>query len=107
MTLARRAALLPLLLILTLSGCESAIPGIHRGSPPFQGRTDRELSDLELGRSTYIAKCSGCHILYRPARGHRKYWEHWVERMAERSRLTSKERRRILSYLVLVCLTGQ
>src|SRR3972149_10560160 len=97
----------PLLAGLVLLGCESTIPRVDPESPPFQGRSTAELAELELGRSSYIAKCSGCRALIRPARGDREYWKRWVEEMAERSHVTTDERERILKYLALACLPGQ
>jgi len=86
-----------------LWGCRSMIPRIDPAEPAFHGRSVEELRELDLGRSDYLAKCSGCHALYAPARGDRSYWDHWVGAMAERSKLTDSDRRLIEGYLFAVC----
>lgn len=105
-TITRPRRLGLVLVILALPGCESPIPRVDSESPPLQGRSPTELTELELGRSTYIAKCSGCHALVRPTRGNAEFWRRQVEEMAERSCISSEERERILDYLALVCLPG-
>ena len=95
-----------ILILLVLSGCESAIPTVDPESPPFRDRPAAELAELQLGRRTYIAKCSGCHALYRPTRGDGAHWRRWVGEMAERSHLHPDERGHILDYLGLVCIPG-
>jgi len=85
------------------TGCISPIPAVDPQSPPFHGRSQPELQELELGRSHYIAKCSGCHSLYLPSRGDAVYWRGWVDKMAERAAIAPEERQRILSYLGVVC----
>ncbi len=81
-------------------GCESAISRIDPASPRFAKLAPEEIAALRRGRADYIAKCSGCHGLYRPSHGGPDYWEKWVEAMAQRSRLTWFERERITGYLV-------
>lgn len=93
-------ALLAITLGIMFFGCESAISRIDPASPRFATLASEEIAALRRGREEYIAKCSGCHSLYRPARGGHGYWEKWVEAMAKRSRLSAPERERITGYLV-------
>lgn len=84
-------------------GCESAVPRIDPRAPIFSHKSPEEIAELDVGRAEYIAKCSGCHTLYRPSRGDAAYWDRWVEAMAGHSRLTPEESGRIKGYLLAAC----
>ena len=84
-------------------GCESAIPVVDASTPGFSGLRSEDLTDLDRGRRDYIAKCSGCHALVRPAEGDPAYWSRWVTAMAARSKLSADEKERIENYLVTAC----
>jgi hypothetical protein len=97
------AAAAAVLAAVAIWGCRSIVPRIDPAEPAFSGRSPDELRDLDLGRSGYIAKCSGCHALYAPARGDAAYWESWLGAMASRSKLTPRDRQLIQGYLFAVC----
>ena len=99
LNLHRRALLFTLFTLLSLGGCQSAIPRVPVKEPPFTTMPRQKVADLSRGRTEYIAKCSGCHQLYRPGTGDEAYWNRWVDSMAERSHLSRKEKGRIKSYL--------
>jgi cytochrome c5 len=59
------------------------------------------LADLERGRSTYAAKCGGCHALRDPVSLNSDAWHHEVDQMQTKQgvRLAPQETRDILRYL--------
>ena len=89
-----------LLSTLALSGCATAIPHITTTTPGFTSCSQSTLETLAIGRREYIAKCSGCHSLYRPSQGDGGYWTSWMAKMSKRSRLSELEQERIRAYLV-------
>ena len=84
-------------------GCESPIPRIDPHLPAFSDLDEARLAELRQGRAEYVAKCSGCHALYAPARGTPEYWEHWTAEMVTEADLSQAESSRILAYLLAVC----
>jgi hypothetical protein len=95
-----------LLLAAALPGCESAMPRLDASFPGYRSLCPAEIELLARGRTETIAKCSGCHPLYRPSRGDAAYWELWLGKMADRSRLRPEERERIRAYLVAASRSG-
>src|SRR5262249_27444282 len=89
--------------IASSGGCSPAIPMVDPEAPAFRSQPLTELARLARGREEYIAKCSGCHSLYRPSRGTSVNWSSWVSAMADRSKVCSEERERILAYLSAAC----
>lgn len=59
------------------------------------------LADLERGRSTYAAKCVGCHALRDPVSLNTEAWRHEVDEMQTKQgvRLSPQEKSDILRYL--------
>ncbi len=92
-----------LLSLMVFSGCEPAIPRVDPEVAPFRGKPPDRILELKLGREAYIAKCSGCHVLYRPSRGGPAYWRHWMLNMAEQIHLDRKDQEQILNYLFITC----
>ena len=90
-----------LMTVLLVAGCATTIPMINRNEPRFAGLSETELEELDRGRIEYIAKCSGCHQLYRPRSGDSSYWNEWVDDMEKRSHLDPDEKRRIKAYLLI------
>lgn len=98
--------LAPLALALTLSACAGGggVPHptpvqVSRAQTRWPGAT-RE--SLERGRDLYVARCSGCHPLHRPAEFPASRWPALLAKMAPRARLTPAERDLVLAYLSTV-----
>jgi hypothetical protein len=98
-----RALLALWLLLPWFAGCAPAIPRIDPSAHPFSELSPSEVAELRRGRSEYVAKCSGCHVLYHPSSGNPTYWKLWVREMAECSKLAPDEQSRIENYLLEVC----
>lgn len=67
------------------------------------------LEDLEHGRSLYLGKCGGCHLVIEPARFPADVWPEKVERMNQERRVTlaPDELRDITRYLVAASRTSR
>ena len=65
---------------------------------------DARLANLEHGRSLYLGKCGGCHLLIEPSKFGPDVWPTKVERMQSERRvlLTSEELTDLKRYLVAV-----
>lgn len=86
-----------------LSGCNATLP---LPSPAHAEAAQKRspgtsVESLTAARSTYVAKCSGCHTLWLPERLSAAEWPQAVERMQTQHgvELTSLEREQILLYL--------
>lgn len=55
---------------------------------------------LSAGERLYRAKCRSCHSLVSPQRYSDKEWQYYVEKYAEKSNLTEREKQQILRYLI-------
>ena len=88
--------------VLLLGGC-AALPhptslDAQRAQRRWPGAT---LTQLEVGRQAYVARCSGCHALVLPARHSATQWPRLLAQMAEEEvELASTERRLIERFLV-------
>ncbi len=62
---------------------------------------DSSLESLQLGRETYVQRCSGCHNLVIPARHPEGEWPGLVDKMMteEEVELTPSEKTLLLRYL--------
>lgn len=87
---------------LVASGCAGQIPepveaDAARLAPRWPGVT---VDGLAEGRRLYIARCSGCHALYRPGAFPAEAWPPMVSEMAGRARLSPAEADSVIRYLV-------
>src|SRR5215510_4780966 len=63
---------------------------------------DASVASLERGRDLYVARCSSCHPLHRPAEYPPARWNELVTKMGPRAKLSEEEREQILRYLATV-----
>jgi hypothetical protein len=57
------------------------------------------LSELQVGRKSYIQKCGSCHTLYLPEKYTKQEWQLWVDKMTLKVSMDSLEKEQILKYL--------
>jgi mono/diheme cytochrome c family protein len=93
-----------LLVASALIGCASAFPQpgtAEVGAVKLHDPTAR-VEDLAHGRSVYLGKCGGCHLLIEPGKFASDVWPEKVERMQEERRvhLEADEARDLVRYLV-------
>jgi len=97
---ARRNRLWHLGMVSIVSGCVS-LPH-PTGADAERARSlwpGASVASLELGRTTYAARCAGCHALYSPQRHTAEEWSKALTEMAERAHLTTAEREEIEQFL--------
>jgi hypothetical protein len=86
------------------AGCSSAFPPPGAAEVGAVKRRDpaARVENLEHGRSLYLGKCGGCHLLIEPAQFAADAWPEKVERMQceRRVHLDAAEARYLLRYLV-------
>jgi hypothetical protein len=63
-----------------------------------------DVATLELGRQTYVARCSGCHALHLPSRLSPEEWARRVHEMGKDARLQPGEEQLITQYLVAISM---
>ncbi len=96
---------------LVAAGCGSPIP--HPTSAEVRalgpGEPGVRVEDLERGRSLYLAKCGGCHLLHDPATIAADDWPEHVARMQreKRVRLAPDQQTDIVRYLRATSLTAR
>ena len=56
-------------------------------------------ADISAGKKIYTNKCARCHDLYNPAKYTAADWDHWMEKMRKKSRLSDKDYDTLSSYL--------
>ena len=88
---------------LLAAGCVSAFPRPGTAEVAALHGTDpgARLEDLERGRSLYLSKCGGCHLLIEPAKHAPDAWPAKVQRMQSEGKvhLAAGELRDIERYL--------
>ena len=85
-----------LIIVLLIYKCSSALykPGISDAQ-----KSGTPIDTLIAGRQLYIKKCASCHTIYLPQKYTRKEWSFHIDRMHERSGITTEEKNTILKYL--------
>jgi hypothetical protein len=85
-----------LIIVLLICKCSSALykPGIYDAQ-----KYGTSLDTLIAGRKLYIEKCASCHTIYLPEKYTRQEWKHHIDRMYDRSGITTEEKNTILKYL--------
>ena len=97
---------LPLLILLVLVGCITAIPIITENqykiiSNRWPGTT---IQELHTGRQLYIDRCAGCHSLHEPSALTDEEWRKALDKMQLKANLTIAEKELVLKYLLSVKL---
>jgi hypothetical protein len=95
----------PAALLLLMAGCAAVdiprpTPGDVERAASTWPRTS--MADLELGRSLYLARCTGCHQPAEPRRFSASVWKEQVLEMQERARLTADDVASIIRYLTIM-----
>jgi mono/diheme cytochrome c family protein len=93
-----------LLVASALTACASAFPhpgAAEVGAVKLHDPAAR-VEDLAHGRTLYLGKCGGCHLLIEPGKFASDAWPEKVERMQEEKRvhLEADELRDLVRYLV-------
>jgi mono/diheme cytochrome c family protein len=91
--------------LLTAAAVGAGCAAIPHATPEDAARaaalwSDATQASLEAGRSRYVARCSSCHSLRRPARYPAVRWERYLDKMGDRAKLTPDDHAAILRYLV-------
>ncbi len=63
------------------------------------GISNEDLNKMLKGRAAYINKCGNCHALILPDKHSAGEWKIWVEKMALKADLTTREQEEILKYV--------
>jgi hypothetical protein len=93
-----------LALTAVLPACAAALPypqptdvGVAQVGWPGTTQTD-----LERGRTVYLRRCGGCHLLHRPSEVTAAKWPGVVGKMAPRAKLSPADGADVLRYLVVL-----
>ena len=94
--------ILPLLALATVAGAGASL--IPEATPSLAERAarrwpDANLEQLELGRTLYIKRCSGCHNLHLPSEKAPDEWAGALDEMAMKARLDEYQKTAVLRYL--------
>jgi hypothetical protein len=57
------------------------------------------LADLSSGRALYLQKCGKCHKLHSPKQYNAEKWQHNLEKMQPKARISNDEKALIYAYL--------
>ncbi len=81
---------------IVLAGCGASLylPG------PADATPSAPLEELTAGRELYTHNCNSCHSLFLPDRFTPDAWQHNLDRMQPRARITDAEKALILKYLL-------
>lgn len=76
-----------------------------RAAPHFPGVT---LGELQQGRSLYMSRCGGCHVLKRPSELPPAQWQVEVDEMRGKNgvKLSDNEAQAIVRYLAVAATAG-
>lgn len=90
--------------LLSLVACAGKVPHptplhVQRAQQRWPGLT-RE--DLEVGRTLYLSKCSGCHTLVLPARLIAERWPPILDKMKKLAKLSDPEKEQVLHYILAI-----
>lgn len=93
-----------LLVASALIGCAASLPkpGTAEVAAAKLHDPTARVEDLNHGRSVYLGKCGGCHLLIEPGKFASDVWPEKVDRMLEEKRvhLDASEVRDLVRYLV-------
>lgn len=83
------------------AGCSrpSATPGAADAKWAEQRWPGTTIGQLEHGRGVFVSRCSSCHNLPDPAQKTADEWPAAVEEMAERARLSERDKTSVVRYL--------
>src|SRR4051794_4397822 len=98
-------ALLSSFLVLGFAACASTqvpMPSPQQTEAASHRWPGTTHEDLVAGRTIYVERCSGCHMLPLPDSKSAEAWPKVIDEMADRSKLSKDERTRVLRYLVTV-----
>ena len=61
---------------------------------------DSDTASLAHGRNLYVARCAGCHVLYRPDGYDDDAWRKWVRKMQVKAKLDEGQAELVLRYVL-------
>lgn len=68
---------------------------------------DATVESLSLGNAVYTGKCGTCHSLKKIPGHSEAYWEHEIESMSPKAKLTSVEKENLRKYILSVLDTSK
>ena len=91
-------------LIFLLISCATPppLPEAVDTQPERDGERVVTIDALNHGRTLYINKCGGCHMLIQPLSYTDSEWSHWVGKMQVKAHLNGDDEETILLYLMRV-----
>ncbi len=69
--------------------------------------TELTAQDLQKGHAIYTGKCNACHNLFDPAGFSEKKWEHEIDDMAPKAKLTAEEKESLRKYILSAMDAGK
>ena len=84
------------------SACTSVHPAASAPPEPPAGQCSRlPATEMESGRTLYLAKCGRCHKFYDPAKYPAKDWREWMDKMSRKAKLKLDQKALLSKYLDL------
>lgn len=67
---------------------------------PMQEVNSISVENLKKGRDLYVNNCSSCHQLYLPNKYDAVSWQHNLDEMQAKAKITDEQKKQIYDYLV-------
>jgi len=67
---------------------------------PLQEVNSISVENLKKGRDLYVNNCSSCHQLYLPNQYNAEAWQHNLDQMQLKAKITDEQKKLIYEYLV-------
>ena len=78
------------------------VPDATDAARAKQRNNNCDLEQLQTGHRLYIKSCGGCHTLYLQSYYKSENWAPVLDEMAEKAKLSGKEKEIVLNYLVVM-----
>ncbi len=67
---------------------------------PTENSTTISVLELKKGRKLYVNNCAGCHQLYTPNKYNALAWQHNLDAMQPKAKISDEHKKLIYNYLV-------
>lgn len=67
---------------------------------PTESSATISVSELKKGRELYVDNCASCHQLYAPKAYDAIAWQHNLDEMQPKAKITNEQKKMIYDYLV-------